>query len=273
VQGSQRLVFTHIAKAGGSSVNGLLHYPMVECAASTLAFAGSTTTYADPGLPRRLVREHGLELDEFQIILGHLPFATARSCFGAATFVTTLRDPRWQLISSYCSQPANQILANFGMEDFVAQVEGNPRAEWAIDNYQVRTLCDTPDFECTATEAMLESAKRNLKQHYTIVGFADRLDEFAQALGTLFAMDGRLPAISRLNETGHYHNHVTKEHLAFAERRNALDMRFYAWTRKQFPEIRVGKSISQPCRGRPCRKLSIGPGVFEVNYMHDGRAA
>jgi hypothetical protein len=265
----QRLVFTHVAKAGGSSVNGLLHYPMVECAASTLAFAGSTTTYADPRLPLRLMRENGLDLNEFQIILGHLPFATARSCFGDAIFITTLRDPRWQLISSYCSQPTNQILADFGMKDFVAQIEGNPDAEWAIDNYQARTLSDNPNFHSRATKELLESAKRNLRKYYAVVGFADRLDEFAHAIGVLFGLDRTLPTISRLNETGHYYSHVTEEHLAFAERHNTLDMHLYAWARETFREIRVTKSVWQPCRGRPYRKVSIAPGVFEINHAHN----
>ena len=112
---------------------------------------------------------------------------------------------------------------------------------------------------------------RNLKERYEIVGFQDRLDEFLRALGTLFAMDPMLPTISPVNETGNYHHHVTADDLTFAEYRNALDMRLYAWAREEFLGTRRIESIAAPCRGRSYRKLSIGPGLFEVNVAHDGK--
>src|SRR5262245_4688671 len=109
----EQLVFTHIGKTGGSSVNGLLFTVMSQCGANTLAFSGSCTQYADPDRPSALMRMHDIDPADFSIIIGHIPFATAVRCFAPARFVTVLRHPSWQLISSYCSQPTNQRLADF----------------------------------------------------------------------------------------------------------------------------------------------------------------
>jgi hypothetical protein len=230
-----------------------------------LAFSGASSVYADPRRPLELLRDHGLDLSEFSIITGHIPFATAHHCFAPAAFATVLRDPAWLLISNYCSQPSNRWLPDFGMGKFGRQLgwrwrfdrRFRERAEWAIDNIQVRMLCDDPEFGRPATPGMLASAKRNLMTRYTLVGFQDRLDKFILSLGELYGIDLVTASGVKLNQTGGYVRFVSDRHLAAARRHCRLDDELYCWAR-EYLDKRPTVRLADPRPAAPYRKLSIG---------------
>lgn len=143
-------------------------------------------------------------------------------------------------------------------------MEVNPYAEWAIDNLQTRMLCDTPRFGVHVTQEMLEAAKRNLQQSYSLVGFQDRLDAFVHGLNALYALS--MDVTPHFNDTGEYGQHVREEHLAFAARWNKLDMELYEWAHTRFAQVPVLDAIGEPRRGPAFRKVVLGPDVFELAY-------
>ena len=183
-----RLVFTHIGKTGGSSVAAVLDRIVNACDLNMLTVSGASSVLATADLSERTLHAENLRLSDFQIIKGHVPFATARKYFMPARFVTVLRDPRWQLISNYCSQPSNIEKPDFGLSDFIAEVSANPHAEWALDNLHTRMLCDHFNFRRPATQAMLRQAKTNLLRNYLLIGDTDALDTFFRSLGRLYGL-------------------------------------------------------------------------------------
>ena len=119
-----RLVFTHIGKTGGSSVAAVLDRIINACDLNMLTVSGASSVLATADLSERALHAENLRLGDFQIIKGHVPFATARKYFMPARFVTVLRDPRWQLISNYCSQPSNMRKAGFRHVGLHREVSG-----------------------------------------------------------------------------------------------------------------------------------------------------
>ena len=229
-----RLVFTHIGKTAGSSVNAFLEQVSRFRGADMLTVRGPASLYAQRRHFGRVLHLQGLSPRSFDIVAGHIPFATARYYFMPAQFVTVLRDPRWQLISNFCSQPPNKAIHRFNMDRFIPLMRANPNAEWAIDNMQTRMLCNDFRFCAPVTSAMLNDAKRNLQRYYSLVGDADDLPAFLAALARKCgAPGGELP---RLNSTGEYQQYVNDEHLHFCEQWSAFDMDLWAWARSNLAE-------------------------------------
>ena len=163
-----RLVFTHIGKTGGSSVASFLDRIVNACDLNMLTVAGASSLLATADLSERTLEAENLRLGDFQIIKGHVPFATARKYFMPARFVTVLRDPRWQLISNYCSQPSHMDKLDFGMSDFIASVEANPYAEWALDNLHTRMLCDHFNFRRPANSSHASPGQEKLAAQLSV---------------------------------------------------------------------------------------------------------
>jgi hypothetical protein len=250
----RRLVFTHIPKAAGSSVWRLLHQIAETQNLNLLAVGGASSTLANADLSDRTFAARGLRLKDYQIITGHVPFATAARYFMPAVFVTVLRDPRWQLISNYCSQPENKAKHDFGMSEFIAQVKASPNAEWALDNNQTRMLANEFRLGLPATSVMLEEAKANLFGRYEAVGNVQSIEVFHRSLAQLCGTPpGETP---HTNATGAYGDYVGEEHLAFAAEVNAIDMQLYSWAQEHC--ISVGPSridaVSPPY---PIRRSSL----------------
>jgi hypothetical protein len=136
---------------------------------------------------------------------------------------------------------------DFNMGAFVELMTANPNAEWAIDNLQTRMLCEDFAHRRSATRSMLDQAKSNLQQHYTLVGFNEELDRFYAALTGLYGLTP--PPMPRANTTGNYKEHVTAEHLAFAAARNEIDMELYEWATSEFgectPRLRKSEAVFQ----------------------------
>lgn len=261
----RRLVFTHIPKTGGSSVWRFLHQLAEKQNLSLLAIGGASSVLAKADLSARMLAARGLRLKDYQIITGHVPFATAARYFMPAVFVTVLRDPRWQLISNYCSQAEHRAMPDFAMSEFIARLQAQPMAEWALANNQTRMLANDFRLGLPATSAMLEEAKKNLYYQYRRVGNVQSLDAFHHDLAQLFAAPmGETP---HTNATGAYREHVKEEHLAFAAEVNAIDMQLYGWALEGC--IAVGPSridaVSPPYPDRRLsRRASLAPLVGRV---------
>jgi hypothetical protein len=266
---TEKLVFTHIAKAGGNSTGALLDKIMKKRSASILTFRGASSTFSDIDFTLQLLKENKLDVHNFQIIRGHVPFATARVCFERICLVVMLRQPIDRIISNYCSQPDNKALVDFGMADFEAKIRANPFAEWAIDNYQTRMLCDTPNFGQPATLDMLVSAKYNLCRYYSLIGFQQQADAFFHALFRRYDMDFNPNALERLNVTMAWQPFITDQHRTFAASCNVLDMQLFAWACRVFASQPPHKPIAVTSQKIPYCEITVGPGRFDVIIAPD----
>lgn len=239
----QCLVYTHLAKAGGNSVTTFLNVISQKYALSSLGVAGTSSGNSDYKRIKEIMSEHSLNKDNFSIILGHIPFASSSKLFPESLFTTTMREPEWQLISNYCSQPLNIDKLDFGMSDFIDMLESNHYAEWAIDNYQTRMLCDDPCFGKPATEDMLEAAKINLKDNYALVGFTENMEDYFKSLGAMYGLSSVESTKSPINVTGNYKPHVEQKHIDYARERNELDVSLYQWARDEFSSCAISDKV------------------------------
>jgi hypothetical protein len=122
--------------------------------------------------------------NSLKIIHGHFPFGIHNYIEAPYTYITILRNPIQRLISYYYYMlawpshfPENPIASsiqknNYTIEEFIQKTKSEN-----CDNGQTRLISGiNPEFgKCTSE--MLEIAKKNLKNEFSVVGITERYDE------------------------------------------------------------------------------------------------
>lgn len=134
------------------------------------------------------------ERQQIKIFMGHFSFGlhVDRYLARPTTYLTILRRPVDRVISTYfyiLRKPGHthhQTTIRLSLYDFVR----NGVSPVGIDNGMTRLLCGIEDVSSvpfgSCTEAMLESAKNNLSQYFSVVGLTDRFDETVILLNKLY---------------------------------------------------------------------------------------
>jgi hypothetical protein len=206
-----RSVFLHMPKCGGTSLSEAM-YATVPLSAR-IGVIDATSTRRAAALLRfgrddaRLCHE---DLDHGQLVFdlrealllqhmawdtllihGHLFWSeTAWTHFGGAyKFVTLLRDPVARTISNFRMAQRRGVIAG----DLDSWLQG-PVARQQARAY-LRYLAGRNDISDNDVEAAVALAKTRL-QHFALVGFLDRTDEFLHRYRALFGVRLRLPRLN-----------------------------------------------------------------------------
>ena len=227
----RKIIYIHIPKTGGSTLQGIIN-----------------RTYRKSGRYKVANNREALAIDELdsfakdkiKLIQGHM-------CFGlhekfndpdACTYITMLRDPVRRVISNYyfiltrkTHYLYDEIVSNnYTLKDYVESgIVAN------AENAQIRLLSnniDVPHNECT--REMLEQAKSNLDNYFSVVGINEMYDETVLFLQDEFGW--KFPYYSRLNVTGHgvKQSDLDEETLAAIRQYNALDIELYEYVKSNF---------------------------------------
>src|SRR3546814_7728568 len=103
-----RLIFTHIQKAAGNSVNVFLESIRNERGTNILAVTGAASAIAKWPLIR-ILRSEGVRVTDFDIITGHVPLPSAVPCLTPAVFATVLREHVDRLLSERSEEHTSEL--------------------------------------------------------------------------------------------------------------------------------------------------------------------
>ena len=178
------VVFTHIPKAAGSTLDSILKDIAEDDGLKWLRVMGTLYgQFLGPGKPDTLAELRGLSneaLSRAQFLTGHLPFGVHERIEGKCFYITVLREPVSRLVSHF----------RYGVErggwPAATAIEDLLRDGLLIDNPQTRQLAGLRDAGAKCTPATLETALSNLESHYGIVGVTERFDEVLKALIGLY---------------------------------------------------------------------------------------
>lgn len=204
MQQDRTLLYLHIPKAGGTTLNAILFNQLNDgsnsCEESNLFHSG---IYYYPGfgpgggflkdrdlaIPDEVRRVLGRS--DLRAVVGHFWFGVHRHISRACDYVTLLRHPIDRVLSLYYHvkthypnhsqlrkeqyrarlvRPAD--IDGMSLEEFV---EDPPFRE--VDNDQVRRISGIEPEPGGCTAHMLDEAKRNLRRHFAVVGVTERFDE------------------------------------------------------------------------------------------------
>lgn len=180
----QTVIFLHIPKAAGTTLKHVLQRQYLK--EERLDLHGVSSL-------EKLDKLSDGEKRSLKLIQGHFPFGVHEMLPQPSTYITMLRDPVKRVISTYFyakRTPSHRHYEKINQEgislkDYIAS-EINPQ----LNNGQVRLLSGEIDVafgDCN--EQMLEKAKSNLNNYFSIVGTLEHFDKTLIAIGEVLGYD------------------------------------------------------------------------------------
>ena len=222
------VVFLHIGKTGGTTLRRVLRrqYPESEMMVVRARARPREETLADfAKLPE-------VERARPRLILGHTVFGLHELVPRPSTYITLLRRPVSLVLSQYGfvrrtpGHRHHQAAQGMGLEEYLASGLAQE-----MNNSQTRALAGAVDVPYGENPPeLLELAKRNVEEHFRVVGLTERFDESLVLFGLAFGWS-RLSYV-RANVAS---KRVVPSPagLAEIERLNALDLELYDWAEQR----------------------------------------
>jgi hypothetical protein len=239
----QALIFVHIPKTAGSTLNSIIvrEYNPLQIA----AVDGRFQRWAF----HRMIRWTPERLNVNDIYTGHMPFGLHKLMTREATYVTVLRKPVERVISEYFyrigrrSHPlADRKIKGFSLREWV---EKEP-----YHNVQTKLLAGgSPGYDYMAGEcsqAMLDTAKRNLNQSFSLVGLTERFDETLALCRLIFGWKVRRYAAQRVTRGKPRGEDISNDVRELIAHRNCFDVELY----------RYGVQLFEQTLGQYCGQMS-----------------
>jgi hypothetical protein len=220
------LVFTHIPKAAGTTLDSILEDIAADDGLKWLRVMGTLYgQFLGPGKPDTVAELDDLSdqaLSAAQFLTGHIPFGVDERIEGKCFYITVLREPASRLLSHF----------RYGVErggwSAATAIEDLLRDGLVIDNPQTRQLAGLRDAAEKCTPATLERALSNLKSGYAIVGVTERFDEVLKALIGLYGWPDLAYTDCQVT-TARIGGDVESKVAEAAGRYDELDRELYAW--------------------------------------------
>ena len=251
----QTLLFLHIPKTAGLNLRHVINYQYglenvcVPEAAEDMTRRGPYWRYLEEGtsLPhkgtpgfdpnigfrRRLLAwtERG---NTPRVVMGHFWFGLHEEIPHPSSYFTILREPMERTLSVYFHR-RNQYGFRLSLEEWIHSAR-----DFQLDNAQTRFLCGRlPDEDVWFTKCtpeMLELAKRNLRERFSVVGITERFDEAYLLMARTFGwrVSGYdVYNVNRRRPRGDAIPNAIRQRL---EERNRFDAELYEFARALFEE-------------------------------------
>jgi len=182
--GDKAIVFLHIPKTAGTTLHRIIER---QYAPKEMYSVGLTDGHSVAQL-QQIDKGKRARIRMFR---GHMGFGVHKHLPGPSTYFTVLRDPVDRVISYYyfIRRTPSHYLHDFIRDDEVdlkSFIESE--AHVMIDNAQTRVISGVwhgPKFgQCT--REMLGMAKRNLRDHFAVIGLTERFNETLLLLSKTF---------------------------------------------------------------------------------------
>ncbi|MEO7725286.1 MAG: sulfotransferase family 2 domain-containing protein [Chthoniobacterales bacterium] len=223
----EAVIFLHLPKTAGTTVNRLIEweYPLKEMYSVDPVLFQWSAAHLRALSPERLRK--------IRMFKGHMAFGLHEVLPQKATYITVLRDPVDRVISAFHFMRSYKLhplywkmrRENWTLEDFVNNTQR--------DNVQSKIVAGS-EFNEPCTREIVETAKGNLRNHFSVVGLSARLEESLALMKLRFGW--RLSSYSSFNVTRSRpkKRDLPPATLDLIHQRNAFDIELYACAEEIF---------------------------------------
>ena len=256
------IIFLHIPKAAGTTLKDILcrQYER-ECIyeLNSQSFLQSQEQFKQ--LPTK-------EKENIQLLMGHMYFGLHEFLPSPSTYITMLRNPVEKVISYYyfvsklTTHPDYELIKsqNISLKSYCAMGRVN------MSNTQTRFLAGENFSGVNDESEMLEQAKKNLDEHFSLVGITEKFDE------TLILMKQKLgwksnPYYYRRNTnrgSAYKQAEVSEDTLATIRQYNQLDLELYDYANELFE--RDLSMIDRSKFKRSAKQFNFFNGIYGKYY-------
>jgi hypothetical protein len=225
-QSQDLIIFLHVPKTAGSTLRHIIereHDPT------------RLLHLYDSDFAEELAAIPQTRMARLRVVMGHFYFGAHTFLSQPSAYITFLRDPIDRVISEYYfvrRSPAHHFhdsARRISLEEFV---------KYCSDNNQTRQLagrCGVPSLGTDSSE-MLNTAKKNLAEYFSVVGVTEEFDSSLILISRL--MGWRHPFYVRKNVTRHHpgKEQLRPETLRVVQAYNELDLELHSYARKLLHE-------------------------------------
>jgi hypothetical protein len=231
------IIFVHIPKAAGTTLHRIIeqHYPR-----QTVYSTNPALLNPEAGIDhfKHLPLEQRAQI---RVLKGHLPFGLHEYIPGPSTYFTLLREPVDRVVSFYYYIRQNtrhylheQVLAR----DLTLQQYIESCLTTSNDNFQVRLISgvhhEVPYGQCTP--AMLETAKHNLQERFSVMGLSEQFDATLLLLQRAFQWRDVFYVRQNVNTDRPMLTHIPPATLDLIKEHNRLDIELYQFVKQRFED-------------------------------------
>lgn len=241
---SKTLIFLHLPKTAGSTLHKIIERQYKSKSIYSIDNFRTQESAAEfKSLPEA-------QRSEIQVLKGHMRFGLHEYLPQPSSYITILREPVDRVISHYyyvLRKPNHYLYEqvtskNMTLKDYVSS--GITRE---LDNSQTRLLssiaADIPFGKCSPD--VLESAKKNLEEHFAVIGLADKFDETLILLKRAFNWKTPFYIKANITKNRPLKEDISQETLEVIKKYNELDTELFNYAKQKFEEQinQLGKSF------------------------------
>ena len=227
------LIYVHIPKTAGTTLYSILKRNLER---DRIFFAHTAADLASLPAEERV---------RLQLIRGHFPYGIHRCLSQPVEYITILRDPIERTISNYyyvLRSPDHHlhervVSQKMGLKEYILECPNKQ-----LDNGQARMISgdgfQAPFGKCG--RELLEQAKHNLQNSFSVVGLTERFDETVLLMARRFGWKRTHYVRRNATEKRLPREQLDPEILEAVKAINALDLELYAFAKTLF-ERAVGE--------------------------------
>ncbi|MEQ8655206.1 MAG: sulfotransferase family 2 domain-containing protein [Kiloniellales bacterium] len=226
---SSKIVFTHVSKAGGSSLFGLFDALLgPERCFRHFARDAKTGKFS-----RKIEDLQVEEVNAFNFLGGHFDYGHHARIAGRVFYIGTMRDPVDRIISSFYYlrlQGPEKLRAeamSMTLNDYVQSKLEDPNSR-IVRSSQVEQLTG---------EKTAEAAKAVIEEHYLACCSLEQLDAMQALLAGLYGKPEVTPFRLNVTKAVKAHPDLTLDTLETLHERFEEDYRLLAWVRDRFDRV------------------------------------
>lgn len=221
------VIFLHISKTGGTTMNGILHQQYRRDTIFNVSRINFPHQFDElPTIPQEKV-----------LFKGHMLFGLHNYLPSPATYFTILRHPIERMISSYNylrGNPDFKTLAKtIDMKSFFQSILKEGKLG-LLTNRQTKIVSGHGLVNCSDERALIEKAKENFDKHFAVVGLTKRFDETLVLLNNAFGWKNPVYVRQNVSKKTSEMKTLDGETLKFLEYFNQLDIELYEYARTKF---------------------------------------
>ncbi|HBL10851.1 MAG TPA: hypothetical protein DD379_05495 [Cyanobacteria bacterium UBA11162] len=234
---NSKVIFLHIPKTAGTTLYDVIkqHYSHN----SIFRIHGVIEDQLED-----LKKNYEPQKDKICLFKGHMTFGLHQFLDCPYTYITILRNPVDRIISVYYyllqspNHPQHHLVKNKTLQDFV-------QSGTAHNNCQTRFIAGKPNSSSEEQPyQLLQRAKKNIKEHFSVVGLTERFDETLILLGIQLGWSGMPFYVAQNKSKRPLQKDILPETLELIQEKNYLDVKLYRYAEEILDQQRVKQKSS-----------------------------
>lgn len=233
------LIFLHIPKTAGGTLHRIIRRQFPNNATYDTFVVDSAGARIRADAFKQLPEE---ARGRIRYLRSHYPFGLHEYIPQQSTYVTLLRHPVDRMISLYyytLQSPGHPlyeklISGNMSLDDYV-------RSELATRQANLQTRFVSGHWSLTdsgtSPSDILETAKRNIQEHFDIVGLSEMFDESLALLRRAFGWRNALYTKRNVSKGRPRKEDIAKDTFRLIERHNEQDLELYNYAKERFVRL------------------------------------